>query len=74
MGFDWNVWSVDGHDEKILCSAITSYDEENRPTIIVADTIKGKGVSDVENDMFAWHHRAPSEDEYKKFIREIDES
>ena len=37
------------------------------------NTIKGKGISDIENDMFAWHHRAPNEDEYKTFIKEIDE-
>ena len=46
----------------------------SRPLAVVANTVKGKGVSEMENDMFAWHHRAPSEDEYKRFVREIDES
>ena len=41
--------------------------------IITFDIFKIK-VSEIENDMFAWHHRAPNDGEYKKFIKEIDES
>ena len=73
LHFGWNVWDVDGHDTKMLSRAITHYDEEHKPTVVVANTIKGKGILDIENDMFAWHHRAPNEEEYKKFIKEIDE-
>ena len=72
MSFGWNVWDVDGHDVKMLSQAITAYDE-NRPTIVIANTKKGNGVTDIENDMFAWHHRAPTENECKRFIKEIDE-
>lgn len=72
-GFGWNIWDVDGHDINIIARAITDYDEEYRPTMVIANTIKGKGISEIENDMFAWHHRAPSDDEYNRFIEEIDE-
>ena len=57
----------------MLSRAIIDYDEECRPTIVIADTIKGKGISEIENDIFAWHHRAPSDDEYRRFIEEINE-
>ena len=73
QAFGWNVWDIDGHDVKILSEVISDYDEEHRPIAVIANTIKGKGVSDIENDMFAWHHRAPTEDECKRFIKEIDE-
>ena len=73
LHFGWNTWNVDGHDTKMLSRAITDYNKEHKPTVVVANTIKGKGILDIENDMFAWHHRAPNEEEYKKFIKEIDE-
>ena len=72
-GFGWNIWDVDGHNINIIARAITDYDEEHRPTVVIANTIKGKGISEIENDIFAWHHRAPSDDEYRRFIEEINE-
>ena len=73
MSFGWAVWNIDGHDIDMISRAITDYNEENKPMVVIANTIKGKGISDIENDMFAWHHRAPNEDECKTFIKEIDE-
>ena len=71
LKFDLNVWDVDGHDVDMLVRAISEKDD--KPNVVIANTIKGKGISDIENDMFAWHHRAPNEDEYKRFIKEINE-
>ena len=71
--FDWNVWNVDGHNVDMLVRAISEKDEDGKPVVVIANTVKGKGVSEIENDMFAWHHRAPNEEEYEKFIKEIDE-
>jgi transketolase len=76
--FGWKVWEVDGHDHQSLLNAFEfvsslSTDSSDQPTVIIANTIKGKGIKDIENDMFAWHHRAPNELEYKKFIEEINE-
>ena len=74
MTFGLNTWNVDGHDVEMLSRAITDYDQYKRPTFVVANTKKGKGISDIENDMFAWHHRAPNKEEFDKFIKEIDEA
>ena len=74
LSFGWKVWDVDGHDIKMISRAITDWNSDEKPTAVIANTIKGKGIRDIENDMFAWHHRAPNDDEYKKFIKEIDES
>ena len=72
--FDWNVIEVDGHNHIQLLNALYSASSfKIKPTVIVANTIKGKGITDIENDMFAWHHRAPNESEYKKFMKELDE-
>ena len=39
--------------------------------VIIANTVKGKGVKEIENNMFEWHHRSPNKKEYKKFIKEL---
>lgn len=64
---------IDGHDIDDLTQSL-QYNRSNLPLVIVADTIKGKGVKDIESDMFAWHHRAPNDDEYNNFIKEINEA
>ncbi|MAH44031.1 transketolase [archaeon] len=74
LSFGWEVWDIDGHDIKMISRAITDCNSNEKPIAVIANTIKGKGISDIENDMFAWHHRAPNDGEYKKFIKEIDES
>ena len=43
----------------------------DKPLAIVANTIKGKGIKEMEDNMFAWHHRAPTDEEYKSFIEEL---
>jgi transketolase len=58
----------------MISRAIIDRTLDKRPIAVVANTVKGKGISEIENDMFAWHHRAPNDDEYKRFVREIDES
>lgn len=72
-GFGWNVIETDGHDIKKLMAA---FDEARTvkgiPTVIIADTIKGKGVSFVENKV-EWHGISPKAEEYERAIRELDE-
>lgn len=70
--FGWNVIEVNGHN---LLELEESFDRgskiKNKPTVIIAHTIKGKGVSFMENDP-AWHgSRAPSENELKLAIQEL---
>jgi len=70
--FGLSAAAVDGHDASKLSEEFSV--DANTPRAIVAYTIKGKGISELEENTFAWHHRAPNEDEYVKFIIEIDEN
>lgn len=70
-GFGWHVIEINGHDYKAISSA---YDEaekiKGRPTVIVAKTIKGKGVSFMENQV-DWHGKAPSKEEAERALAEL---
>jgi len=70
-GFGWHVIEINGHDYKAISSA---YDEaetvKGKPTVIVAKTIKGKGVSFMENQV-DWHGKAPSKDEAERALAEL---
>lgn len=69
--FGWHVQQVDGHDISALLDSIAEAQEvTDKPSIIIADTIKGKGVSFMENQV-GWHGKAPSEEEYLQGIAEI---
>ena len=71
--FQWNVLEVDGHDLEALENALTAAEStKNMPTAIVAKTVKGKGVSFMEN-VAGWHGKAPNQQEYEKAIAEIRE-
>ena len=70
--FNWNVINVDGHNHDELFHAFDLFKhEENKPTIIIANTIKGKGVSFMENNL-AWHYKSPNEEQYKQAMEEIE--
>lgn len=72
--FNWNVVSIDGHDYEQIESAFQAARAvKGRPTAIVAKTIKGKGVSFMENNV-AWHGKPPSDQEYAKAIHELMKS
>ncbi|MCR5702206.1 MAG: transketolase [Lachnospiraceae bacterium] len=67
--FNWHVTECDGHDVESLFEA---FDDvlEGKPHVIVAETVKGKGVSFIENRR-EWHHHRLSKDEYEQAIEEI---
>ncbi len=69
--FGWYVQEVDGHDFEALEIAIENAKKQEKPSMIVAETIKGKGVSYMENQV-GWHGKAPNEEEYQKAIEEIE--
>jgi transketolase len=72
--FGWNVAVTDGHDMKKLMDAFDEAEKvKNRPTIIIADTVKGKGVSFVENQV-KWHGIAPKPEELEIALKELDEA
>ncbi|UCF12243.1 MAG: transketolase [Thermoplasmatales archaeon] len=70
--FGWNVIEIDGHDIRQIIDALHEADErENQPTMIILSTVKGKGVSFMENNV-DFHGVPPNELEYKLAIRELD--
>jgi transketolase len=70
--FNWHVIEIDGHDMQQCVNALEEAKTvKGQPTAIVAHTIKGKGVSFME-DQAGWHGKAPSQDELAQAIRELD--
>ncbi len=68
--FGWFVHEIDGHDFSAIEAALAVRDELKRPKIIVAHTVKGKGVSFMEDDN-NWHYRIPTADEVRKAAVEL---
>ena len=69
--FGFNTITVDGHNFSQLIDAFeTAKMTKGMPTIIIAKTIKGKGVSFMENKV-EWHGKAPNEEEYKQAMAEL---
>lgn len=71
--FGWNVQSVDGHDFEELTAALTRPPEPGKPSFILANTVKGKGVSFMEN-VVAWHHGVPSDQQFEQAIQELEQA
>ena len=69
--FGFEVINVDGHNIPELISAFEQAKKvKGKPTVIIANTIKGKGVSFMENEA-GWHGKAPNEEEYKQAMKEL---
>lgn len=72
QAFNWKVFEINGHNiQQILKTLRSCLVIKKSPTVIIAKTIKGKGVSFMENST-AWHNRIPTRYEYERAIREID--
>jgi len=69
--FNFEVREIDGHNFEEVFAALTTQPKFNKPIIIVANTVKGKGVSFMENTPM-WHYRAPSEAELKNGLAELN--
>ncbi len=69
--FGWAVKVVNGHDYAALTEALSKPAEIGKPTCIIANTTKGKGVSFMEN-VAKWHHGVPSDAELKQALAELD--
>ncbi|MGZ0874788.1 transketolase [Priestia megaterium] len=72
--FGWNVIDIDGHNHEELRKALfTATSMNDKPTVVIANTIKGKGISFMENDIL-WHYRFPHEgEEYTSAVAELKE-
>jgi transketolase len=70
--FGWNVREVDGHDIAALVEIMEALPfEQDKPSFIIAHTIKGKGVSFMEHQV-KWHHGVPSQEQYEQAIQELE--
>ena len=69
--FGWRVLETDGHDYPSLLSTINRAGQRRtRPTVVIAHTVKGKGVSFMENNP-AFHGRAPNREEFEQAMKEL---
>ena len=69
--FGWEVQEIDGHDfEQIIPTLEEVPFRQRKPSAIIAHTVKGKGVSFMEDDLL-WHYRCPDQQEYEKALREL---
>jgi len=72
QAFGWEVREIDGHNfEEIEKSLTAPPFQKEKPTVILAKTIKGKGVSFMEGNNL-YHYKAPSEEEYQKALKELE--
>jgi transketolase len=70
--FGWAVRETDGHDHANITSALSDIPaSDGKPTVVIAHTVKGKGVSFMENKVL-WHYRCPKGDEYEAALRELE--
>lgn len=70
-GFGWNTADVDGHDAAALKTAIADLSGRPGPGIVIANTIKGKGVPFAENQPI-WHYRSLNDDTYRQALAHLD--
>lgn len=69
--FNWHVIEINGHDMRAIVSAVEEAKAiHEKPTLILAHTIPGKGVPEIEFD-YHWHGKPPTEEEGKRFLKEI---
>jgi transketolase len=72
QAFGWHVIDIDGHDfDQILDALIEAEKTKGRPTMITARTVKGKGVSFMENNV-AFHGKAPTPEEAQRALKELE--
>ena len=69
--FGWNSVEIDGHNIEEIFNAIETAKSSDKPFVIVANTVKGKGVSFMENNA-GWHGKAPSDDDLQKALKELE--
>ncbi len=69
--FGWDVHIVDGNDMVALVEVLSQPNQKDKPKMIIAKTVKGKGYSEAENQAH-WHHKVPTEEQLAQAVSEID--
>lgn len=74
LAFGWNVYTIDGHNFEEIADALEKAKTvKGKPTAIIANCVKGKGVSFMENQV-GWHGSAPNKEQYEQAIAELKAS
>jgi transketolase len=68
--FNWDVRGIDGHDHEQLAEALARHSSSGRPLAVLARTVKGKGVSFMENTVL-WHYRTAQGEEFERALAEL---
>ncbi len=69
--FNWHVIEIDGHDMRAIVGALEeAHAIAEKPTLVLAHTIPGKGVPDIESD-YHWHGKPPTKEEGQRFLKEL---
>ena len=68
--FNWHTITIDGHDFEQIEAALKEAETVNKPVAIIANTVKGKGVSFMENQV-SWHGSAPNDEQYEIAMNEL---
>ena len=68
--FGWKVHEINGHDFKSIEKVFIKFNKNPIPTAVVCRTIKGKGISFMEDNNL-WHYRSPDLNEFKKAKKEL---
>ncbi len=67
--FKWNVKEIDGHNHTAIKLVLSTLDTNSKqPTVIIAHTVKGKGVDYMENKLL-WHYKSPNEEQYETALK-----
>lgn len=69
--FNWDVLEVNGNNMGDVVNVLTKPNDTNKPRLIIANTVKGKGISAAENRA-DWHHKIPTATEYQAGLQELD--
>jgi len=70
--FGWSAKTIDGHNFEAIKKALDQFSfVSEKPSVIIANTIKGKGVNFMENRL-EWHYKSPNKDEFKKAMKDLN--
>ncbi|MEC8877308.1 MAG: transketolase, partial [Pseudomonadota bacterium] len=69
LSFGWEAREVNGHDSESILHAVSNR-QGKKPFLLIGHTIKGKGISYMENEPI-WHYRSPNNKEYKQAMKEL---
>lgn len=69
ISFGWEVKEIDGHDLNAIVTTLESPNDTGKPLMVIANTVKGKGVSYMENKV-GWHAGSPTDSELRLALQE----